>query len=480
MEPHKRWWKDLRKKFGSNLPFMAYSSMLGRWSVVVFDADLIQTILSAAQRDPVRFPKNYLFIKEIIGDGLVSLEGSAWSRHRRIIQPSFQTNFLKEALESSVPKHCATLISAWKATQGTTIDAFTHLSSVTLDVIGEVAFSHDFGACQTLDVWAKQVACRNAAEHSLETVADPLLQSFNASLKISALTVVLSIMNIVWLDKYLNRKAHHTQVVLNKAVDDIIREARAKNKDDGADGPKQKSLLQLLFDAKDAESSSCPISRKTLSDLELRDETKTFILAGHETTSTWCTWALYALAKYPGVQQKVYEDIATHSSGSTASTAGNPITLEQVDQMHYVTAFMLEVLRLYSPVGMIVRFTSQEEVFHGYTIPAKTRLVIPVHLVHRHPLYWGSNPDDFQPERWLDDQENAKRHKFCFLPFSAGPRNCIGQRFAEMEAKLIVTNIVRAFAIHFAPGFCEREMTFTNFITMKAKPPLKICVQQRS
>ena len=203
-----RWWKDLRRNSAATYPFfMAYSYHAGTVVCSRLDADLIQTILSASQRDPVRFPKNYLFIEEIIGDGLVSLEGSAWSRHRRIIQPSFQTNFLKEALDRSVPKHCASLISAWKATQGTTIDAFTHLSSVTLDVIGEVAFSHDFAACQTLDVCGQSKPLAETLLNTRRRPADPLLQSFNASLKISALTVVLSLMNLSWLDKYLNRKA---------------------------------------------------------------------------------------------------------------------------------------------------------------------------------------------------------------------------------------------------------------------------------
>ena len=182
---------------------------------------------------------------------------------------------------------------------------------------------------------------------------------------------------------------------------------------------------------------------------------------------------MYALAKFPDVQQKLYEDILKQ-----APDAALPITLAKVDSMEYLSAFLSEILRLYSPVGLIFRYTSQEEILKGYTIPSKTRLVLPIHLLHRHPDYW-SSPDDFCPERWLNEDVCAARHRFCFLPFSAGGRNCVGRRFAEVEAKLIVAKIARAFTIRLAPCMREKEVTFTNFVTMKSKPQIKICVQQR-
>jgi len=481
MSQHVIWWKDLQTKYGStSVPLMAYSSMLGIWSVVVLDPDLVKTILAdpSAARDPVRFPKKYLFAKEIIGDGLVTLEGSAWARHRRIIQPSFQIKMLKESLDRSVSQHSATLIAAWRKAQGSTIDLFAHLSALTLDVIGEVAFSHEFGTSKSLLDWAEKASAASKGEESeLPAVSDPLQKAMQASFRSQGGSIILAILGFSWLDKYVNRKAHRTHVLLNAAVDDIIQEALEKAQK--GHGLKEKSLLQLLFDAKDAESPSGTATtngthRKTLSDQELRDETKTFIMAGHETTATWCYWALFALAKYPDIQQKVFHDISQHVNNDPATA----LTLEDVDQMSYFWAFMLEVLRVYSPVGMVIRFTSQEENFKGYTVPANTRLVIPLFLLQRHPDHW-THPDEFLPERWLNEKEMANRHAYCFLPFSTGLRNCIGQRFAEMEAKLIVANIARVFTVQFAPCFDESEMTLTNFLTMKAKPAIKVCVKER-
>ena len=187
--------------------------------------------------------------------------------------------------------------------------------------------------------------------------------------------------------------------------------------------------------------------------------------------STWCYWAFYALAVHPNIQDKLYNDIMKHASGDT-------VVLEQAEKMQYLWAFMNEVLRLYSPVAVITRFSSQQETWKGYTIPPDTHIRIPIHLIHRHPDHW-TDPDDFLPERWLDEEANNKRHKFAFIPFSAGGRNCIGQRFAEMEAKLIVANIARSFLITLADSMKDKEIFFTNFIALKSNPPIEICVTSR-
>ena len=467
LDPHKRWWQELcEKNDGASPPFISYSTLFGWYSLWILDPDIVKLILTEpASRDPVRFPKNYLFLKQIVGGGLVTLEGSAWSRHRRIIQPSFHGKLLREALNWSVPKYTQTLISAWRKAKDCTIDVASHMSALTLDVIGDVAFSHNFGATKELDGWAE----RADEQNELEVVSDPLIQAFNESLKLTVLGIVLMTLNYARLGKYLGRNVSRTSTLLNEAVDSVIRNARTKEVNDNGDARK-KSLLHLLFEATDSESGH---GQQTLSNTELRDEVKTFIVAGHETTSTWCYWAMYALAKFPDVQQKLHEEVSKYAPDSSS-----PITLEKVDEMDYLSAFLSEVLRLYSPVGMIFRFTSRQENWKGYTIPAKTMLVIPIHLLHRHSDHW-TNPDDFCPERWLNKDDCASRHPFCYLPFSGGGRNCVGQRFAEIEVKLIVANIVRAFTVRLSPCMRDKEITFTCFLTMKSKPRVVICVQQR-
>jgi cytochrome P450 len=304
------------------------------------------------------------------------------------------------------------------------------------------------------------------------------MQALRQSMVVTTLGTVLTKLNCAWMEKYLSRAAARTRSLLNQAVDAVI----ARN----ASSDSNKSLLQSLLQAtsvaaaatvnsKVSTSSTLPIPR--LTQAELRDEVKTFIIAGHETTSTWCYWALYALAKHRDVHEKVYQDICQHVPSSSSSSM---LTSDQVAQMDFVVAFLYEVLRLYAPVGVITRVTTRSEQWHGHCmVPAHTRLLIPIHLLHRHADYW-TRPDDFIPKRWLDRDECAARHRFCFLPFSAGGRNCIGQRFAEMEATVIVANIVRAFDIQLAPSMKDADMSLTNFLTTKAKDPIVIRIASRA
>jgi cytochrome P450 len=466
LEPHKRWWKEALAK-NKTVSMMSYSTLLGKASVIILDADLVKTILTEpSSRVPLRFPKNLILLKNLLGDGLVTLEGPAWSRHRRIIQPSFSTGFLKEALGRSVPMRTESFLSSWrKAKPGREIDLASHLSALTLDIIGDVAFSHDFQALKTLDNWAQ-----DDSTNELDSASDPLNGAMTEAMTVTTIAVALVIFKAAWADRFFNRRGQRASKALNQAVDNVIREARQKATADSSTTTGKPSLLQLLFDAKDVDPGT---GRNALNDLELRDEVKTFLVAGHETTSTWCYWALYALAKYPDVQQRVYNDIAKHASHSSAQ-----IDLESVEKMTYFSAFLSEVLRLYPPVGFVIRNTTQQEEWKGFTIPSDTRIVIPFHLLHRHPDHW-SNPLDFTPERWLNNEETDSRHKFCYLPFSAGGRNCIGQRFAQIEANLILANIIRAFSIQLAPSLRGKDINFTAFGTMKGKPAVKICVKAR-
>jgi cytochrome P450 len=485
MDPHKRWWNEYRKKHdGASPPFIAYNNFFGSYSLCVLDPDIVKLVLmEPASRDPVRFTKNYNFLKSSIGLGLVTLEGSAWSRHRRLIQPSFHNmTFLRDAIAASANIRTDRLIAAWKKKVNRdnnieqTIHVAAHMSAVTLDIIGEVAFSHDFKATDGLDHWANSDDVDT--EESFSSM-DPLIQSMHASMKLTFLTLVLSVMNLSWLEHYINPKEARTRKLLNDAVDSVIDKARQdaimSNGGDTANVSsatpiptrQTKSLLQLLFDATTDDNTT------KLSSIELRDEVKTFIIAGHETTSTWCYWALYAMAKYPDAQKKLYNDIIQHTSTATTN-----ISTDEIDKMEYLGVFMNEVLRLYSPVGLVFRFTTRDEVWHGYTIPSNTRVILPIHLLNRHPDHF-SKPDEFTPERWFDKEQCTNRHKFCFIPFSAGGRNCVGQRFAEMEAKLIVAKICRAFIVRLATCMEGKDITFNNFISMKSKPRIQIQVEPR-
>ena len=478
MQPHKGWWKDI---VGYDAPLLRYSKLFGETWIIVLDPEMIREILmSPVSKDNSRFYKPYSSgpLTTIIGRGLVVLEGEEWMRHRRLIQPAFSVSFLKEAIDESVPNKVATFVQHWiDAGEGHEIDVSIHLSALTLDVIGEAGFSYDCHGMSEIGKWAnaaKQQKASNNKEFSLISpqLTDPLITSMNALMTPSMLRIVMFVLGLGKLDAHVNPKSKRVHHAMDATIDGIITNAKRIESSKNKDKTKAKSILQLLLNAKDPETLND--KKPALTDLELRDEVKTFLFAGHETTSTWCTWAMYALAKFPDVQEKVYQDIIQHLPNKNEK-----LLLEQVEHMEYLGAFLQEVLRLYAPVGMTLRNTRYEETFAGYKIPKDTTLCIPVHLMHRHPKHW-DNPETFSPERWLKSSVTGLDTRcFTFLPFGAGGHNCVGYRFATYEAKLIMAHIIRKLRIEIAPSQRDVEHTFSTTVTMKAKPGLKVVVKPR-
>ncbi|KAL3908800.1 MAG: hypothetical protein SGILL_008344 [Bacillariaceae sp.] len=490
MAPHKEWIKQLSndRKDNSVPPLISYSYLLGRYSILVLDCDIVQEILMEnAAREPLRFPKRYGFLQQIAGSGLATLEGEQWSRHRRIFQPCFQPSFLREQLQAVVPPLVDRFILAWEmaAKQDKVIDVATHMAALTLDILGQASFAHDFQGVTTVEEWAFETRDDNSIDDDdLGEIPDPLIQALTASFKINPLQIFLELLGLASWINVLDVKARKSRQMLDQAAQNILDNAR-KNLSGSKEGAtacsgKRTSLLERMLWAsnRDKDASNVP-ARNQLSENELREEIASFVVAGHETTSSWCMWAIYALALYPDLQEKVYEDVRNNlvSGGSTDS-----IQLDDVRKMEYFQAFLNEVLRLYSPVGMIFRFTSRDECWHGYDIPPNTRLVIPIHLLHRHADHW-ARPDELDPERWLIKSASAsagrQRHRCSFLPFSEGPRNCIGYRFAEDEAKLILSNLILKFRFSLDKSTQESGTSFTIFIAMKSKPPVKIKLDLR-
>eukprot|EP00980_Cylindrotheca_fusiformis_P012419 scaffold3046_cov105-Cylindrotheca_fusiformis.AAC.18 len=394
------------------------------------DSSIVKDILSAPYgKEPLRFTKEVGNLQNILGEGLVTAEGDKWMRHRQIIQPAFFTQALRDALNTHVPRLTAEFVECWKKGQGREIELSTHISSLTLDIIGQVAFSHKFRGVQSVELWAMN----KGKNDEFGQIKDPFVQTLGDVLKPNIINVLSIFLGIPAISKYFNPQMKRARREMDHHVDLVISNAREQLKKEAGIGKGSKSLLSLLLEAAQGDS------KRSLDNAELNDEIKTFIFAGHETTSTWCNMAIYAFTQHPQVQNIVYEDIVRHAPSSTA------LTIEVVEKMEYLNAFLQEVLRMYPPVGAIARYPTQTEKIAGITVPKGTRLVISPYLLHRHPKYW-DEPNKFRPERWLEKSEEfMARIRFAFLPFSAGGRNCIGQRFATMEAKLILAELIRSF-----------------------------------
>jgi cytochrome P450 len=497
MEPHLR---IINTVTGWNVPFLHYTLLFGRPNLLILDKAIVREILSAPYgKHPLRFVKDIKFLQTVLGDGLVTLQGGDWMRHRSIIQPAFVAQSIRETLSGLVPPLTRRLGGHWKQAEGREIDVSSHLASLTLEVIGHAAFSHEFHALDGVRRWAESSASERDGDQLAE-IDDPFIRAFADSFAFTTISTVAFILGMPSINLWFNPNTKNVRRTLNAGVDSVIENAKAAMQQHVREGAKEKkaednenvwphddrggagkntkrykSLLQLLLEAHEGES------KKTLDDLELRDEVKTFIFAGHETTSTWCYNAIFALTQYPDIQERVFQDVLKHAP----SDPTKDLDLETVEQMEYFNAFLQEVLRMFPPIGMFTRTTNVDGETFGtpYTIRKGTRVIIPVYVLHRHPSYW-KNPDTFQPERWIFDNEKARdafmaEIRFAFLPFSAGGRNCIGQKFATHEAKLIMAELIRTFSIQVAPSQRDVKFTMSNVIAMRTKPRLKIVVKAR-
>lgn len=264
MAPQQRWWQEA----GPTTQLIHFSNFFGRHFVLVMDVDGVKQILSSkydAARP--RFVKGIDHLANVIGKGLVTMDGAEWHRHRKIIQPSFHNHLLKDALNSCIPSLVDRMIDAWREREGTEIDLVSHFSAIALDIIGTVAFSHDFRSMELVEQWAKD-------DNYQVELEDPLVQSVYANMMPTKLKLLLIRSRLVFLERFINPESHRSMVIVNRAVDDVVKRAKLRHKNQDAGSTEVKCLLQLLFDAE-------PGSRHgSLSQTELREETKTVLVAG--------------------------------------------------------------------------------------------------------------------------------------------------------------------------------------------------------
>jgi cytochrome P450 len=178
-----------------------------------------------------------------------------------------------------------------------------------------------------------------------------------------------------------------------------------------------------------------------MSDAQLLDEVRTLVLAGHETTANALGWAWYLLARHPEVEARLHAELAAVLGGRTP-------TLDDLPQLSYTRMVIDETMRLYPPAPIMGRWVEDEDELHGYRIQGKTFISFSQYAVHRHPDFW-DDPERFDPERFTPERV-AARPKYAYFPFGGGPRLCIGNNFALMEAQIILATLAQRYRLRLA------------------------------
>ncbi|RZF46868.1 hypothetical protein LSTR_LSTR008249 [Laodelphax striatellus] len=217
------------------------------------------------------------------------------------------------------------------------------------------------------------------------------------------------------------------------------REARATSKsstqpetDDGVGRRKKRAFLDLLLDATE--------SGHELSQADIREEVDTFMFEGHDTTAASIGWAIFLLGNNPEVQARVVDEL-----NDIFGDSDRRATVQDLNNMKYLEMVIKETLRLYPSVPFIGRLVTEDMVIGDHLIPAGVWLNIELFNVHRCEDHF-PNPEKFDPDNFLPEKMQ-NRHPFAYVPFSAGPRNCIGQKFALLEEKTIISSILRKFRV---------------------------------
>jgi cytochrome P450 len=258
-----------------------------------------------------------------------------------------------------------------------------------------------------------------------------------------------------WVPTASNRRMKDAAGTLNGVVLALIQERRREGRDHG-------DLLSMLMQARDEETGEA----MTLA--QLCSEALTFLVAGHETTSTALTWTWFLLGSYPSVRQRVREEVGR--------VLGDRLpTIEDVPRLNATRMAIEESMRLYPPVWALAREVAQEDEIGGYRIPARSTVIVSPFVTHRHPVFW-EQPEVFDPDRF-NSERGAQRPKGAYFPFLGGPHQCIGNEFALLEMCLIVAMVLQRFDVVLLP---DQAIVPKAALTLRPSAPVWVVLKRGS
>ena len=378
------------------------------WVYVLRSPAAIHHVLVEHPERYTKRSRGYMKLREFLGDGLLTAEGEHWRRQRRIAQPAFHRERIAGFAGTMVTLTEA-MLGRWEAlaASGAVVDVDHEMTRLTLAIAGKTLLSADVDG--DADVVSRSVAALNTwASVSMLRVLHPPL----------------------WVPTPLNRRASAGKRALDAIVYGMIARRRETGEDPG-------DLLSMLMHAVDEETG------EGMSDQQLRDEVMTIFLAGHETTANALSWALYLLSRHPEVARRVGEELGRVLGGRSP-------TVEDLPALELTERVFLETLRLFPPAWMVGRYLAEDDAADGVRLCAPAMVLASPWLTHRDPKWW-PNPEGFDPDRFLPEAARA-RPRHAFIPFGGGPRICIGNAFAMMEAKLLLATILQRFRPALVPG----------------------------
>jgi cytochrome P450 len=368
-----------------------------------------------------------------LGRGLLTSEGEAWRRHRRIMAPAFDHRSIA-GYAPIITEVTAGLLEQWDAlADSSEIDAAAAMMHTTLHIISRAMFSSD--SDEIVDVVERGVG------------------QYQASVRPGLLDLLRF---PVWLTRLLSfRQAIGAFDEFDKSVDRLLSTRGLEPSTEPRD------LLARLIAARDSETGGGMTAK------EVRDQVVTIFMAGHETTAQALAWTWYLLSLHPAAEAKLHDELRVVLGGRVPR-------YEDLASLRYTRMVIEESMRLYPPAHTMAREPIVTDHVLGHRIPAGSLVLIVPWLLHRKPSLW-EHPDRFDPKRFSPERVLA-RQRYAYIPFGAGQRICIGAAFAMTEAMLILAMIAQRYRLHLMPG---HPIEPQGLITLRPRYGLRMTLERR-
>jgi cytochrome P450 len=392
--------------------------------------DYVRRVLSPSYEHFSKDIIDYRVLSRIMGNGLVSNDGAHWVKQRKLMQPMFASRTVN-SFDVPINSLTTTMLDSWdKRLADGPIWIGQQMGRLTFQIVGATLFGSD------IDQYADEIA------EILEVV----------NLQTQDIRALLTLYS--WLPTPYNLKWRKAKRRLDEIVYAIITARRRS-------GDQDNDILDRLIGARDAGTN------EEMDEEQVRDEVVTLMLAGHETSSMALAWTLYLLAQHPEIADRLAEAL-------DQTLAGRPAGHKDLNSVPYLKQVVQESMRIYPPVWAVGRRSQQAEVFGDYEIPAQSYIAIVPYALHRHPEFW-PDPERFDPDRFQPNPSES-RHSYCYLPFAAGPRACIGLGMAMLEIQLVLAQIVQRYRIKLVPG---HPVEVQGMVTLKQRYGLPLIFSPR-
>jgi len=397
------------------------------------------------------------FLRKILGDGLIIVEGDIHKFQRKNVSPAFSFRHIKDLYPIFWDK-ASTLVQRIGqqvaenpepgSTEKTSVVELNHWANlVTMDIIGMAAMGRDF--------------------QSLRNTQDPLIQLYEELLEPTTEKQIYFVAQVFapTITKYLPWKLNQRVNAITTGLTDICLKLVADKKVAMKTEPaNHKDILSLL------------LKSENFSDHQLVDQMLTFLAAGHETTSSAFTWTAYLLTQHPEIQKALRDEVRANLPAPGQPVPDDFDIAAVLESLPLLNGVCNETIRLYPTVPITVRVANKNTSLLGTFVPKGCQVILCPYAINRHPKLWGDNADDFVPERWIDVDEKGERHpnasggapsNYAILTFLHGPRSCIGQGFAKAELRAITAAFVGSF--DFAMADPNEKVIVHGVVTTKPK-----------